>query len=93
MDNCITCSSQRCSSPDRKLRTKCATSYAVFCNAREINACARVSGIMILLILIIFCFFAVFTSEIVLLSFFAGFYNLFLILLNKNSDGSKPQNF
>ncbi|MEK6892953.1 MAG: hypothetical protein AABX07_02010 [Nanoarchaeota archaeon] len=32
MDNCITCSSLRCSSPDRKLRTKCATSYAVFCN-------------------------------------------------------------
>ncbi len=31
MDNCITCSSLRCSSPDRKLRTKCATSYAVFC--------------------------------------------------------------
>ncbi|MEK6893739.1 MAG: hypothetical protein AABX07_06075 [Nanoarchaeota archaeon] len=31
MDNCITCSSLRCSSPDRKLRTKCAASYAVFC--------------------------------------------------------------
>ncbi|MEK6893677.1 MAG: hypothetical protein AABX07_05760 [Nanoarchaeota archaeon] len=31
MDNCITCSSPCCSSPDRKLRTKCATSYAVFC--------------------------------------------------------------
>ncbi|MEK6893346.1 MAG: hypothetical protein AABX07_04030 [Nanoarchaeota archaeon] len=35
MDNCITCSSLRCSSPDRKLRTKCATSYAVFCNCGQ----------------------------------------------------------
>jgi lipopolysaccharide biosynthesis glycosyltransferase len=35
MDNCITRSSSRCSSPDRKLRTKCATSYAVFCNINK----------------------------------------------------------
>ncbi|MEK6893735.1 MAG: hypothetical protein AABX07_06055 [Nanoarchaeota archaeon] len=31
MDNCITCSFLCCSFPDRKLRTKCAASYAVFC--------------------------------------------------------------